>query len=192
MNTDGVTTAFELIIDEIEAVAQQIADLGSDAFKNKDHEKARILAESGENLVTFRERVSALLTDWQAGIDIDTRKRFPRNTKITKRKRNSTKPKANKTILKVTLPNGKVIEDQVAANTFADTIKALDVNKVRKLDLKCNGIPLIDSVKHNKYSQIQINELYLITSSSTKYKKEVLENIAEQLGVQISIEIKEP
>jgi hypothetical protein len=190
MNIDGVAAAFELIVEEIEAVAQDIADQGSDAFKNKDYEKAQILGESGKNLQVFLERVSALLADWQAGIDIDTRKRFPSITKQNKSKKNSKNSRASNTRLRVTLPNGEVIEDPVAAKTFALAIIALGVDKVRQLGHIINKIPLIDSVKHDRYYQTEIDGWYICTSLNTKKKERLLKKIARELGTQIWVEIK--
>ena len=148
MNTDGVAAAFELIVEEIEGVAQEIADLGSEAFKSKDYEKAQVLGESGKNLQVFRERVSALLEDWQAGIDIDTRKRFTATSKLEKKKEISSHSKARKTALRVALSSGKIIEEHFAADTFALTIQFFGIDRVRELGLTETGIPLIDSTKH--------------------------------------------
>ena len=189
MNTDGVAAAFELIVEEIEGVAQEIADLGSDAFKSKDYERAQVLGESGKNLQAFRERVSILLEDWQAGIDIDTRRRFTSTSKASKKKEISTHSKASKTVLKVTLPTGDAIEEYYAADTFALTIKALGVEKVRMLGITETGIPLIDSTKHEQYMQRKIDGWYVCTHSSTKRKKEVLETIAKKLGIRLQISI---
>lgn len=189
MNTDGVATAFELIIEEIEAVAQDIADQGSDAFKNKDYEKAQILGESGKNLKVFLERVSALQADWQAEIDIDTRKRFRTKTKANKSKKVSKHTKAPRTGLRVTLPNGELIEEHFAADTFALTIESLGVDKVRGLGLIESGIPLIASVKHDKYNQRKIGGWYIFTNTPTERKKNLLESIAKELGTRIHVAI---
>lgn len=50
MNKDGVAAEFELIIEEIECVADQIADQGTEAFQQKDYDTAQRLGESGKNL----------------------------------------------------------------------------------------------------------------------------------------------
>ena len=189
MNTDGVAAAFELIVEEIEGVAQEIADLGGEAFKVKDYQKAQVLGESGKNLQSFRERVSKLLEDWQAGIDIDTRKRFS-SKNHEKSKEISAHSKSSKTKLKVTFPNGEIIEEYFAADTFALTIKTLGVDKIRGMGLMDSGIPLIDASKHDQYGQRKINGWYICTHSSTKRKKEILETIAKKLGIRLQIAIK--
>ncbi|MCX5966941.1 MAG: hypothetical protein NTV57_04700 [Cyanobacteria bacterium] len=189
MNTDGVAAAFELIIEEIEAVADEIASLGGDAFKTRDYEKAQVLGESGKSLLSFRSKVSELLEDWQAGIDLDTRRRFspkPIEDKISEPRTHS---KTSKTTLRVILPSGEVINEYFAADTFALTIKALGVERVRELRLVETGIPLIDSIKHPQYGQRKVNGWYICTNSSTKRKKDVLETLGKMLGLRLKVEI---
>lgn len=48
MNQDGVAAAFELIVEEIEAVASEIADQGSNAFREKAYDLAQQLSEAAE------------------------------------------------------------------------------------------------------------------------------------------------
>ncbi|MGD0651268.1 MAG: hypothetical protein ABSA97_09045 [Verrucomicrobiia bacterium] len=191
IDRDGVVAAFQLIIEEIESVAQNIADQGGDAFRRKDYEKAQILGESGKNLEAFRARVAALLDDWQAGIDIDTRKRFLPTERRIKKDHVTAHEKAPKSTLRVTLPTGDIVEEYFAADTFALAIKALGIDKVRSLNITETGIPLIDSTKHPQYSQRKVDGWYICTHSNTHRKKEVLERIAKKLGVRIKIEVQE-
>jgi hypothetical protein len=48
MNRDGVAAAFELIIEEIEAVAADIAEQGGKAFKDKAYDAAQQLGDRGK------------------------------------------------------------------------------------------------------------------------------------------------
>ena len=100
MNKDGVATAFELIIDEIESVANQIANQGSEAFRQKSYDTAQRLGESGKNLQVFLDRVENLLEDWQRGIDVATRQRFSSSQPQKKKTPSSSQGKAQKTVLR--------------------------------------------------------------------------------------------
>ena len=56
MNRDGVSAAFELIIEEIEVVATEIEELGTKAFKDKSFDAVQQLGDSGKSLQEFRAR----------------------------------------------------------------------------------------------------------------------------------------
>src|SRR5688572_18085381 len=141
MNKDGVAAAFELIIEEIEVVASEIAEQGSKAFKDKDYDVARQLGDSGKSLQSFRVRVEALLEDWQSGVDVPTRQRFVTQwvqdlfespssqghemPLRTNRKRHTKSPR---TRLRVVFPDGGVIEEYYAADTFALALNKLGLD----------------------------------------------------------------
>lgn len=63
MNNDGVSIAFELITDELERVANDIAAQGSMAFKERRYNDAQRLSETGKNLNSFIEKVNNLLEE---------------------------------------------------------------------------------------------------------------------------------
>jgi|SRR3990172_3131477 len=113
MNTDGVAAAFELIVEEIEAVASEIAEQGSKAFREKAYDVAQELSESGKSLQEFRTKVMELLEEWQSGIDVTTRQRFTRSRPKPKRPGASVKAhaKGTRTRLRVTFADGHQIEE---------------------------------------------------------------------------------
>ena len=188
MNKDGVATAFELIIEEIEIVATEIAELGGKAFRDKAHETAQQLIESSKTLEDFRSKVTSLLEDWQSGIDVITRQRFAeRRTKPAKPVRHHTK--APKTRLRVHFSDGTTLEEYYAADTFALAIRHMGLNRVETLGLAENGLPLVGNVRSDKYAQRRIDGKYICTHSGTQTKKDHLAKIAKKLGVTAKIEI---
>jgi|GEM_PF-2171055 len=60
MNQDGVSNAFDNILQEIEAVENKLTLEGGDAFKNKRYDDATRLSESGKRLQSFREKLELL------------------------------------------------------------------------------------------------------------------------------------
>lgn len=95
------------------------------------------------------------------------------------------------TQLRIILPNGKIIESKIVADTFAKFIKHVGVKKVKSLGLQCRNVPLISTDKES-LSDIGHkdlgNGLYLITHSSTLQKKRQIEKIADLLNLDIKVE----
>ena len=188
MNKDGVAAAFELIIEEIESVADQIADQGSEAFQQKNYNTAQRLGELGENLQAFLARVEKLLEDWQRGIDVATRQRFL-SSQPKKKTPTSSQGKARKTVLRVKFDDGTVIEEHYAADTFALALQRMGLDRVSALGITECGIPLVGDRKSDQYSQRIIDGRYVCTHSNTQRKKDTLEKIAESFKMSLKVEI---
>jgi len=104
-------------------------------------------------------------------------------------KRNST-TKSAKTNLRVTLPNGKVIENRFAYETLQEVIMLAGVEKVLPLGIIQCGVPLIWNTQDNFYNQKEIAKgMYLITHSSTGQKRQQIEKISEALNLGLKVEI---
>jgi hypothetical protein len=190
MNRDGVATAFELIIEEIEAVAADIADQGGQAFHDKAYDIAQQLGESGKNLQEFRIRVESLLEDWQSGIDVVTRQRFLEGQKTRKKTTIAGQSKAAKTRLHVAFTDGTTIEEYYAADTFALALRHFGLTRVEALGLTESGVSLVCNVRSEQYGQRRIDGKYICTHSNTQKKKDVLDKIGKSLGVGITVKIK--
>jgi len=185
MNNDGVSIAFELIADELGRVADDIAHQGSLAFKERQYDVAQRLSETGKNLQGFIEKVNYLLEEWQAGIDVNVRRKI----QINKIRNIRPHRKSKKTRLRVRFNNGKVIEEYFAADTFALAIKDMGLGKVEALGLTEVGLPLVGTKRSNEYNQRQIDGKYICVHSSTNEKKKTLETIGSRLGVGLKVEI---
>lgn len=64
MDKNEVTTAFEILLEEIEIVVSQIKDAGTKAFSKDDYEKAKQAADEAARLAGFREKVRQLQKEW--------------------------------------------------------------------------------------------------------------------------------
>jgi hypothetical protein len=185
MNKDGVSIAFELITDELKRVADDISNQGAQAFKERRFDDAQRLSETGRNLDGFIEKLNNLLEEWQAGIDVNVR----RKTHIDKFRNIRPRKKSKKTRLRVRFNSGKVIEEYFAADTFALAIKEMGFGKIETLGLSQEGLPLVGTKKSSDYNQRQIDGKYVCVHSSTNRKKEILETIAGRLGIGLKVEI---
>lgn len=104
-------------------------------------------------------------------------------------KRNATK-KSSKTNLRVTFPDGKVIENRFAYETLYEVVKLAGTERVRALGIVQCGVPLVSNTLDNFYNQKEIGKgLYLITHSSTVQKRQQIERISEALKLELKVEI---
>jgi hypothetical protein len=97
-----------------------------------------------------------------------------------------------KTILRVTRPDGSMIEDSKATVTLAMTIQEIGVERVRSLNLSLDGMNLILIGENTLYPSQQYylgDGYYLNTHSSTDRKKYHLEKMFKALGLDWKVEI---
>lgn len=64
MDRNEVYTAFEILLEEIEYVANQLNDSGASAFRLGDYHKARTAIEDVTRLAALREKVKSLQKEW--------------------------------------------------------------------------------------------------------------------------------
>jgi len=199
MNKDGVATAFELIVGEIESVAAELAEQGAKALREKDYSGAQQVIESGKSLEEFRAKVDALLDEWQSGIDIMTRQRFitARHQELFAVNPKRPKPQAlrqhhsknSKTGLRVTFPDGETIAEYIAADTFALVLRKLGLARVEALGCAELNMPLVGDARSSDYGQRRVDGRYVLTHFSNQKKKEILERVAKRLGTTIKVQV---
>jgi hypothetical protein len=64
MNRNEVNIAFEILLEEIEFVANQLHESGAAALRAGDYEKARQAIDEATRLAEFRAKVRALQNEW--------------------------------------------------------------------------------------------------------------------------------
>lgn len=99
---------------------------------------------------------------------------------------------SDKTVLRVTFPDGKIIAERRAKYTYVETIRRIGLMRVRNLGIKFCGVPIVSTTIDKKYGYAQVpveNGLYIMTHSSTKDKKIQLDRIAKELGLKLKVEI---
>jgi hypothetical protein len=107
------------------------------------------------------------------------------------KRRNPVEHINEKSVLRVSFPDGTVIEDKKAKMTFTKTIQKLGLMRVRNLGISFCGVPIVSNTLDKKYGKTQVpveGGLYVMTHSSTHDKKKMLDKIAIRLGVKLIVE----
>ncbi len=65
MEGNGVTTAFEMLLEKIELVANKLNEQGAEAFKAGDYDAANRAIEQATQVAKFRDKVRSLKEKWQ-------------------------------------------------------------------------------------------------------------------------------
>lgn len=94
-------------------------------------------------------------------------------------------------LLVVTLPNGERIDHGISTDTFVEVIEKLGIERVRRLEIKNNRIPLISPSNHPTYFQRKSGPYYIMTSNNTATKKRLLEEIGRGLGESLEVGLVE-
>jgi len=188
MNKDGVSTAFELISEEIESLAEGIAQEGAKAFKDKNYSDAQELAETGENLMAFKIKVDQLLEEWENGFDQVTRTKT-KIKEITIEPKGVVHTKSKKTRLSVKFKDGTEVLQRLAADTFVDVLTKIGLTKVESLSISVRGVPLVGDMRSGQYQQRRVSGRYVVTHSSTAEKAEILKEISKRFGVGLTVDI---
>jgi len=107
------------------------------------------------------------------------------------KRRNPVERINEKSVLRVTFPDGTVIEDKKAKMTFTKTIQKLGLMRVRNLGITFCGVPIVSNTLDKKYGKTQVpveGGLYVMTHSSTRDKKKMLDKISTRLGIKLKVE----
>ena len=142
MSNDSVSTAFQLILEEIGSVVSEVNSQGASFLRNSDYAKAQSAIESGKKLAAFKEKLEALKQEWISGLDEPTRKQVQFKP-IESSRSIASNPKSPKTVLVAKFPDGSVLQEANAADTFTKALKKLGLQDVIALGLKVNNHPLV-------------------------------------------------
>lgn len=111
----------------------------------------------------------------------------------TEKKKGGKKVVTNpRTRLRITMPDGLIIEERTAWQSLQKFILRVGVEKARAVGLIANKIPLVSNTVDKKYKKAQKplgNGWLLMTCSDTATKRKQILAIAEALGLSINIEI---
>ena len=97
-----------------------------------------------------------------------------------------------RTRLRITMPDGSIIEERTAWESLHKFVLEVGVDKVRAVGLIANKIPLVSNTVDKKYQIAQKplgNGWLLMTCSDTATKRKQILAIASHLGMKISVDI---
>jgi hypothetical protein len=98
--------------------------------------------------------------------------------------------KSSKTTLKVNFSDGKTISHRFAYDTLVDVVKTIGYEKVKELNIVCCGVPLVSKLKDDYYTQHELTKgIFVMTHSSTRTKKDQLDEISRRLRLGLKVEI---
>lgn len=191
MNTDSVSAAFDLILEEIGAVVAEVHSQGA-AFLSKGlYNEAENVISSAKELSKFREKLESLKQEWRVGLDATTRaKVIVEPTKVAQTI--ASHSKSAKTALKVKFPDGTVFFKDSAAKTFIAALQKFGLHRVSSLGHKLYGYPLVSKQKAPNYNPAEVDGYWVITHSSTEDKRKQLLDIAAGLKVGLTIDVVPP
>ena len=120
----------------------------------------------------------------EADPEVEHKEFGPRKTKRTQI--------APKTGLCIRRKDGSILQEHDAATTFTSAIIEAGLLKVRELDVRFCRINVVSTTKDKKYGHAQREAapgLYVLTHSSTKDKKKILDKINAALKMGWKVEI---
>lgn len=97
-----------------------------------------------------------------------------------------------RTRLRITMPNGTVIEERTAWESLHRFVLAVGVDRVRAVGLKANLIPLVSNTVDKKYERAQKplgNGWWLMTCSDTENKRKQILAIAAHYGLDVHVDV---
>lgn len=189
-----------------EDLEKQVSELEEDIIKK---EILPVVTQTIEPALKQVQRELVLVVDYHPGEPISVS--LSRKTNISElldaklleqdpqvEHRNGTKRRKpvervnEKTILRVTFPDGKVIQDKKAKITFTETIRRIGFMKVRNIGIAFCGVPIVSNTRDRKYGKAQVpveGGFYVMTHSSTNDKKKLLDKISKELHLGLIVEV---
>ena len=102
------------------------------------------------------------------------------------------RPRATPKKLRVTLPGNETIFDDTAVSTFLKTLQYIGLEKTASLThITARRHPLVSTYHPNVGEIKEINGFYIQVNTSTHEKAKVLNRYAEELDVNIRVEVIE-
>ncbi len=189
-----------------EDLERQVSELEEDIIKK---EILPVVTETIEPALKQVQRDLVLVVDYHPGMPISVS--LSRKTNITElieAKRLEADPEvehkefgprknkrtqiAPKTGLCIRRKDGSILQEQDAATTFTAAILEAGLMRVRELDIRFCRINVVSTTKDKKYGHAQREAapgLYVLTHSSTKDKKKMLDKINKALNMGWELEI---
>jgi hypothetical protein len=94
------------------------------------------------------------------------------------------------TRLRVTFPDGTVLQEQQASDTLALALQRLDLSPVEALGIYVRNLPLVGNARGDSYaSQTEIGGKFVCHHMENVPKKKILERVAKRLSEPIQVEI---
>ena len=94
-------------------------------------------------------------------------------------------------ILAVKMEDGSWISENREIDTFIEAIRKIGIERVRELNKKEAGIPLIADNEHPDKRQRMVGTYYIFAGLANVRKKKILDDIADRLNLDIKVYINQ-
>lgn len=94
-------------------------------------------------------------------------------------------------ILRVTYPDGRIVEERIVSNTLIDVVVSAGAERVQSLGIMLNGANLVSNTVLPRYATSQKpigNNFYVMTCCDTNKKQSIVEKISESLNLNLKVE----
>ncbi len=94
-------------------------------------------------------------------------------------------------ILRVTYPNGIIIQERVVARTLVEVIRNSDPEQIAALNINLAGVNLVSKEISEKYEKCQMaiqDGYYVMTLSDTPRKYQIIKYISDTLNLNLTVE----
>ena len=186
---EAIKADYEKVVQQRQ-VAKRLPEAWNKLVEEADEFLLHAVAEKTESLCGYRptdEQVLDFLKSLERKTesqDIYPQPISPVQSTLSRRPRTRNAPQ---TRLRVTMPNGEVIEHLKAIDTWTEVILKLGPDRIIEVD-KGQIISTSPNFRSNR-PEVQHGQYYIAKDYSTKDKKRLLEKIALELGVQLKVEI---
>lgn len=98
--------------------------------------------------------------------------------------------KASPKRLRVEFPDGTVVCENKATDTFVQVLHRIGLERVSELPLKLSGCPLVSARKYESARAVrELDGYFIATHSSTEGKATCIQQIADALQMDISVSV---
>jgi hypothetical protein len=185
---DKVSTALAIILGELEGESRRLNAEGADLFGQSRYLEAAIRAEEGKKLQDFRQKVIDLRAAWLSVGKSGGLREF-HVLSATPADAGSGRRAGVRRKFSVVFEDGDVIMEGTAVGTFAKCISRIGVERVKELDLRSVGLPLLlDDAGKDRWP---VEGYYVDTRTTAEQKRELLRVISERTGVRLEVVISE-
>ena len=124
----------------------------------------------------------------ETGLVINTLDNKRPNRRSTEESESGRRTRTKVGTLKVTYPDGRVIEHNKASQTLVDVVESIGFENVEKLKWTVTSQPFVSKERH-LHRQQERDGWYITTHSSTPFKKKQIEDLSKKFKLKLKVEI---
>lgn len=186
-----ISESFHDIAVELEICIENINQHGCELLRASNYADAEGLLQKAKALKAFQDQVRDLNTEWIEVFSNDPACQDSEEEMSEEEDSQETTPRRRMkhTRLLVKFPDGKVVAEKSAAMTFARTLEIIGFDRVLAEKIVVNFEDLIGHTSSKKYNDTYLDGVYVRTHSSTNSKKNILEKLSDEFGLNLEITV---